>query len=95
MYDIFGKEYNGKRANGLVDCITEAEFEKYAMKEQYWHDDFKIWMTTKSGRIRCPLKGHLDENRWKLEITWNLVKLIYMTQIVAKQHIFFKVKSGG
>ena len=59
--EILGREYNGKRVKGLVDCDTAEEFEKmYVEKENDWPEDFKKWILTEKGRIRS-LKETLKE----------------------------------
>lgn len=59
--EILGRECNGKRVKGLVDCDTAEEFEKmYVEKENDWPEDFKKWMLTEKGRARS-LKETLKE----------------------------------
>ena len=42
----------------------------------------------------CKLKRHLDHNRWKLEMTWILVQLIYIAPVAAKTHVFCTIFSS-
>lgn len=53
VLEILGKEYGGTREMGLVDSETQEEFEQnYIKMASKWPEDFKKWMTTKSGRVR-------------------------------------------
>lgn len=59
--EILGRECNGKRVKGLVNCDTAEEFEKmYVEKENDWPEDFKKWMLTEKGRVHS-LKETLKE----------------------------------
>lgn len=59
--EILGKECDGKRIKGLVDCDTADEFEKmYVERERDWPEEFKKWMLTEKGRVRS-LKETLKE----------------------------------
>lgn len=61
VVEILGKEQNGKRVKGLVDCKTTKEFEKmYIEKEADWPEAFKSWMMTDKRQVR-PLKETLKE----------------------------------
>ena len=53
LTDILGKEHDGIREMGLVDCETEDEFEQgYVNMEQRWPQEFREWMLTTKGRVR-------------------------------------------
>ena len=48
--DILGKESDGKRIKGLVDCENAEDFEQmYVDKESDWPEEFKKWMVTERG----------------------------------------------
>lgn len=55
--DILGREYDGTRIQGLVDCESVEEFEKqYGLKEKAWKEELREWMATERGRVR-PFKA--------------------------------------
>lgn len=51
--EAIGAEYQGKRVNGLVDCPTEADFDReIKLDEQQWPKDFTAWLHSSEGRFR-------------------------------------------